>query len=1269
MRLFEPALVDSLFVASTCAGDVGLITCSSQPLSSDPAAAALVNKYVTMAYADDTRRAQLPIGDTSDTSPIGMAIDLSSRDPVKRPIPTDETIEQSQTPVPNLMILNNEGVLSSWNYIYNDSIRRGTIYSGLVAAPPSAKQQRPQSQQSATTFDSINQTPRLGGATFGSSMGQTTPTTPAFGSAGGGGGGGAAFGSAGLPGANKSVWGGTSQTGLSMQTGGATFGQPSFGSAGSLAGQRQPFGSDTRQAKPVFGQSTQNKPAQESPFGKFAGENKANDSGFGKFAGENKDTASPFGKFAGEKKGNQSPFGNVGKSTETSLFGKQSTSNESPFGKAAQQQETGWGFSHLGKDSKPATSLGQPQQSFGSTMTIGSSFGSVGAPSGLGSNQSPWQTPSLSNKPSDEASRQQQQERGHDMSMDPSEMFGKSMGGLQLGKGDGEQSKDKPKETPSRDDETPTPPPAPLPPSPKAATPKPKETPAEPPSPPDPRTLKSQQNKVDEPPFPLMPTGKASQLEESAPLPPSPKDKPEPQDENLPPAPASPSRQDSAPSPAGSSLQIVDREGGSRPASPAQTVDSDATATPDARHAPKSPVSSNRTQSAQVPPKPSWSAAATPQSKHPPAEKTPGNYQDTSPLSFVENASQEPTPSGSIKPPYMFQAPVPQQESPRSPSPQRPDSRSSSLRRQASRRSSTSPRRIMTDTPPAPPPAQSLFGEVRGPETNRFSFGAGLPSLKESSPDESRHQQPPSAQRQEVAHTHQSRSQQSQHQEPEPVQPKPRPSQEVPEFANAADSPNAVAELLAQPLPSARTLDNLLGSLDYLGGEKIRSIPGNIHHLYRDTQSVIDTLGLNARALGSFLKWHLDNYKDGGRTREDLANTSEEWALVEVQDLGVLIRGIERGLDEERVQDASDIIRELRKMQGVLYKLHSATSSIEKEVRQRKAESSGDALTSPDSDEPAAAEKSRGAVKLSPDQTQTLRTIRNDYTKIMGLLGKAEESSTLLRAKLASSSYSSAPRPSSLGASIRSSIGPRGSDSPRGGSPSLSASTIRSPSRTTMSTPPQVPTVQNIINTISKMSRMAETKLSDTTLLESRIAAAKAQGLLRSPRKSSYRNRGDRGSGEEGGDFGLSRLSLRGSESPELLRRSARGTARKGGVFEVPSESSAKSSPSRSRSERSLRTPVKHSQSAVDDDATEKGKTKAMTKEEAMKRLGIEGGDLKYFRDLKARKAKVAKGLRGVVAQTKEEMDDGNVKRESVDVGDGDEEVRGRDVSVKMEEY
>lgn len=252
LRDFPPSLQDVLIVASTASTDIGLFTRSKTALVADKTADKVTGVFTMTGMSDDSRRAILPMSqeEMSDTSPIGLVLDLSSQAVVRKPIPKDE-IDNSPTPVPGVMALNNEGVLAYWWVIYSDSVLQGTAYPGLVAAGGGVQQITPQSAPIQQSSMFATAAPKLAFAqpAFGASSNPPSdfssfkPTQSAFGSPSApGGSSSTAFGAA--SGLNKapSPWGTPANN--SSPKPGSTFGTPAFGSTTGAATNLS-FGSAT----------------------------------------------------------------------------------------------------------------------------------------------------------------------------------------------------------------------------------------------------------------------------------------------------------------------------------------------------------------------------------------------------------------------------------------------------------------------------------------------------------------------------------------------------------------------------------------------------------------------------------------------------------------------------------------------------------------------------------------------------------------------------------------------------------------------------------------------------------------------------------------------------------------------------------------------------------------------------------------------------------------------------------------------------------------
>lgn len=365
MRDYKPHLKDALVVSSTASTDVGIITRSDQPLGSDDNAKQAVGTFAMTEVDDDTKKASVPLNDSAEeTSAIGLGIDLSSSENVLSPIP-GETIDESSTPLPNILLLNNDGILSSWWFIYADSIRQKLPYQGLVSVSESQPQQpqpKPQPQPQQPGFGQ----PSFGGPpTLGASSGLGKASLPSFGSPSALGGGGPSFGapslgggpSFGTPSQPGSGFGAPSQLGR----GAPHFGKPGLGAMGSSFGQPSTMGQGPGSLG--FGASSA---ASGGGFGAFA-----KPGGFSGFGAAKPSGESPFSKPAVENPFGQpakpSPFGST--DTATAFTSQQTSESKGQLGFESGGFKLGSTFKG---DGTAATDAPKPEKpstfSFGGTL-------------------------------------------------------------------------------------------------------------------------------------------------------------------------------------------------------------------------------------------------------------------------------------------------------------------------------------------------------------------------------------------------------------------------------------------------------------------------------------------------------------------------------------------------------------------------------------------------------------------------------------------------------------------------------------------------------------------------------------------------------------------------------------------------------------------------------------------------------------------------------------------------------------------------------------
>ncbi|KGO61916.1 Nuclear pore complex protein [Penicillium expansum] len=347
IREYKPHLRDVLIVASTASTDLGLITRSDQPLANDDRTKSHVGQFMTTEVSDDTKRASVPLKESGDeTSVIGLAQNLSATENVVAPLPGSDILESS-TPLPGVLLLNNDGILSSWWFVYADSIRQNIPYSGLISSGQATQAPSQPQAVAPTPAPAPAQQPAFGQSSFGapSPFGQ-----PAFGKP------------AGAP-----AFGSPSAMGASTM-GATAFGKqsaPAFGSPSRLGGSPSPaFGKTSSPAPaPAFG--TPSQPGASFGTPSTPGQPQFGKSGFGTMGsgfGQSSSPANPFGAKAVASGGGFSSFSGGG---GFSGFATAKPS-ESPF---AAKQSGGSPFAAK-----------QPGESpFAATQSKGSPFGNASA--------------------------------------------------------------------------------------------------------------------------------------------------------------------------------------------------------------------------------------------------------------------------------------------------------------------------------------------------------------------------------------------------------------------------------------------------------------------------------------------------------------------------------------------------------------------------------------------------------------------------------------------------------------------------------------------------------------------------------------------------------------------------------------------------------------------------------------------------------------------------------------------------------------------------
>lgn len=342
-----------IFMGCTASTDVGVISCSD---SSGPGA-------WTALELEETSRIVLPFSsqdDSSDTAPLGIALDLTAKEPVLDPNAAAKGEDPTATlpPMPILFIYTSDGVLLGYHVINTDTKEP---YAGMLSETQNANITPSATPSAAPESNSMptNSAPAFGAVSaFGSSK---PPSAPAFGTT-------SSFGN--TASSAKPAFGATSAFGAPAGSATPAFGTTSaFGNAATNAkpafGSTSAFGAAASSA-PAFGATSAFRSTTSTPssaFGKPSfGVSSSSSPGFSAFGGSNSAFANvsskPASAFGFDAKG--SSFGSSG-----SAFGGNSaissSTTKSAFGGSAFSAAAG------------------KSSAFGSVTSQGNVFGSGGS--------------------------------------------------------------------------------------------------------------------------------------------------------------------------------------------------------------------------------------------------------------------------------------------------------------------------------------------------------------------------------------------------------------------------------------------------------------------------------------------------------------------------------------------------------------------------------------------------------------------------------------------------------------------------------------------------------------------------------------------------------------------------------------------------------------------------------------------------------------------------------------------------------------------------
>ena len=1096
LREFPPNLQDMIITTSTASVDIGLFTRSKVPLSRDKPASKITGVFTMTEMDSDSQRAQLPLSGMDSTSAIGLALDLSSTDRVHKPIMNDE-IDDSATPLPALMVLNNEGVLASWWIVYSESIRQQTIYPGLVAAGGASQSQAsPAPTQTVAPAFSASPTPATSAPAFGA-----RPAT-AFGAPGGG-----AFGAPSGLGQRTSVWGTPAASASTPAGNTPTFGTTVFGSQPAASAPASAFGSTAFSSKPAastpapafgtpaFGSTAfSSKPAastpapafgtpafgststptfgsaglpglnRQSPWGSSASTTQGlafgQPSGLGKPATVFGTSVASTGSTTAPTSGGFSAFASKGgfptatPPSTGSIFGTKTTA--APFGSLSTSaaMDAGSPFGGLANkaEDKPTSLLGsgsfnlvskfkadksamdnEPESSSGAKSSFfGDNFGSTldAAAKESVSNEADMDTFEDAAKPAEPENPDHTTPASTPAPVVSS--FLKSppdTGGLFVtptlaavtpaskpatssGFSFGKVTADTPKPTGFSFGNSSSTTPVSKPLVPATQTPTINKTPTSPIVKQEPTSPGGLGDRLPEPPLPPDPISKTSYSpgdtsvssnETDAPLPPDfiPKSAPKPAPEPLPSTTSPPVKATTTAPISADLIPPSDVPGGPEDdgdQSGFGSEDDDERegdideSEEDSEEGSGEDVTQDLSPTSENQQTPAFTPQTSSNGLNGPSDSTlftkiskPGQAYPPRSL-FGEIGASAP-----VLPPPKVQA------SPRSPSPIRSALPGRLLRLDASRSVS------------APGVASQILGHRPiVPSQNTFNL---------------------SLQQQKVEHQRREESRARKEQEEKQ--------------ALIDEEDDKTRDYLASDLEATRTIDEFIAHSEYVAPPSNDTIAAQVETVYRDINSMIDTLGINARALKCFIKGHEEQYKEGGRNRQDLQD-DEDWCLVEIENLSnVVEHDLSRDLEAGRIKDMAAKLETCNELQKDLIKLRAKMEEVNK-YRATQLDPNFDRKVK--------------AQPLSTEQAVQQHDLRRDFKKFQKLLSDAEESLTVLKAKIVSQAISNGQSNGSTG-----------------------------------------PTVEAVMRTITKMTSMAEKRSGDIGVLEGYMRKLRL-GSVDSPR-------------------------------------------------------------------------------------------------------------------------------------------------------------------------
>ncbi|KAF1977169.1 hypothetical protein BU23DRAFT_527561 [Bimuria novae-zelandiae CBS 107.79] len=225
-----------------------------------------------------------------------------------------------------------------------------------------------------------------------------------------------------------------------------------------------------------------------------------------------------------------------------------------------------------------------------------------------------------------------------------------------------------------------------------------------------------------------------------------------------------------------------------------------------------------------------------------------------------------------------------------------------------------------------------------------------------------------------------------------------KPPAPQPVFSDLIDDEDErIRQELESEVEPSRTLAPFIAKQEYAAPVANKTgHAAQIEIVYRDINSMVDTLSLNSRSLKAFVEWHerSERYTELGRDAleevldEDIDGAwFDKWSLCEINDLMKLEDELDRELDEGAVKSVVKKLLECVRIIEADAKLHTRLNVERRTMVEAKDPEKMDAL------------RKAALPKELADQQKALR---REYAQLLTQLAKAEEELILLRSRLVS---------------------------------------------------------------------------------------------------------------------------------------------------------------------------------------------------------------------------------------------------------------------------